>query len=90
MAMEPPMTYPPPPGKDSPVWQEAERERAFWQANSEEFFRKYPDQFVAVRDGRGIAVAYDLRDLVADPREQGLQPTDVWLHFFNTATSVAL
>ncbi|MGH2586610.1 MAG: DUF5678 domain-containing protein [Dehalococcoidia bacterium] len=78
------------PSRNSAAWQDAERERAFWQEHHGEFLHTYPDQFVAVKDDRVVAVSYDLRDLIADLRQQGLEPTDVWLHFFATATHAAL
>ena len=84
------MSVPPPPGRDDPVWQDAEREDAFWEAHYKEFLEQYPDQFVAVRDDRVVAVAYDLRDLLSSLRRQGLEPTDTWIHHFATTSSVAL
>ena len=84
------MTVPPPPSKDDPEWKDADREDAFWQTHYGEFLVKYPDQFVAVRDGRVVATAYDLRDVLAAVRAQGFDPTDTWIHHFATASSVAL
>jgi hypothetical protein len=84
------MTVPPPPGKDDPEWQDADREDVFWQTHYDEFLAKYPDQFVAVRDGRVVATAYDLRDVLASLRAQGLEPTETWIQHFATASSVAL
>jgi len=78
------------PSRADAAWQDAERERAFWQEHHDEFLREYPDQFVAVKDGRIVAVSYDLRDLIADLRQHGMEPVDVWLHFFATATHAAL
>jgi hypothetical protein len=80
----------PVPSRDDPAWQDAERERAFWQEQHDKFLHLYPDQFVAVKNGRVVVVSYDLRDLIADLSKQGLAPTDVWLHFFATATHAAL
>jgi hypothetical protein len=84
------MTAPPPPGPDDPIWQDAEREDAFWDAHHDAFLEEYPDQFVAVRDGEVVAVAYDLRDLLASLRALGIEPTEAWVHHFSTVSSVAL
>ena len=80
----------PHPSKDDPAWQDAEREHAFWQERADEFLQKYPDQFVAVRDGEVVAVAYDIRDLLAMLRARGMEPTEVWFRFFHTNPYAAL
>lgn len=63
------------------LWQEAEVERAFWQEHQQEFVERYPDRFVAVRNGAVVATAATLMDLVHLLEEQALKPTDVWVHF---------
>ncbi|MGH2584937.1 MAG: DUF5678 domain-containing protein [Dehalococcoidia bacterium] len=69
---------------DKAVWEDAEREQEFWRKHYEEFLRRYPDQFVAVREKEVVASAYDLRDLVAALQERGLEPGDVWVQYFET------
>jgi hypothetical protein len=71
-------------------WQEAEQERLYWEEHYQEFLHRYPDQFVAVRDGRVVAVSDHLSGLTASLKELGLQPTDVWSHYFMTTTDLAL
>ena len=71
----------PVPDKSHPAWQRAEREQRFWREHYQEYLERYPDQFVAVHDGRVIATSRHLRELVALVRGQGLKPTDVWVRF---------
>jgi hypothetical protein len=71
-------------------WQEAERQRLFWEEHYQEFLRAYPDQFVAVHDGDVVAVSDDLQDLNASLKRLRLQPSDVWVRYIMTATSIAL
>jgi hypothetical protein len=52
--------------------------------------KKYPDQLVAVRDGRVIASAYCLRDFIKLLKERGFEPTEVWTHSFLTAPVLVL
>jgi len=75
---------------DRDAWQEAERERAFWQEHHEAFLRQYTDQFVAVKDGGVVATSYDLRDLLSRLKAQGLDPRTTWMHFFASDAAVAL
>jgi hypothetical protein len=81
---------PPFPGPDDPIWQELEREDAFWDEHHNEFLRKYPDKFVAVKDGRVIAVADHLDEFDAEIERQGLNPREVWTHYFMTPRPLAL
>jgi hypothetical protein len=84
------MSIPPPPGPDDPIWQDAERERAFWREHYEEFQGKYPDQFVAVHEGCVLAHAYDIRDLILMLKDKGFEPTQVWVHSFPIVQHLAL
>jgi Family of unknown function (DUF5678) len=65
------------------AWRRADEERAFWQAHQREFLERYPDQFVAVKDGAVVAIGADLDELLAGLERRELEPVDVWLHFFN-------
>ncbi len=67
------------------LWQKAQAERAFWKRNHRTLLEKYPEQFVAVRDGAVVAIAPDLDGLLRALERQGLKPTDVWARFI-TAT----
>ncbi|MGD9895092.1 MAG: hypothetical protein AB7R89_30335 [Dehalococcoidia bacterium] len=71
-------------------WREAEQQRLFWQDHYQQFLDTFPDQFVAVHDGDVVAVSHDLRDLNASLKQLNLEPADVWVHYFMTATSIAL
>ncbi|MGH2584738.1 MAG: DUF5678 domain-containing protein [Dehalococcoidia bacterium] len=62
---------------------DAERQRAFWQAHREEFLRKYPNQFVAVKDGVVVATADDLQELVLALRGLELRPDEVWVQYMD-------
>ncbi len=59
----------------------AEEEAAFWKAHHEEFLAKYPEQFVAVRDGTVVGVAPDLYQLIARLAVAGIEPPMVWVRF---------
>lgn len=69
------------------AWHRADEERAFWRARQQEFLGRYPDQFVAVRDGDVVAVGADLSELLSGLEHQGLEPGDVWVRFFNAHPS---
>ncbi len=43
---------------------QAEGETAFWAEHYQEYVRKYPDQFVAVHDGKVVATSPDLESLL--------------------------
>lgn len=70
--------------RSSPALQEAERARTFWNAHYDEFLARYPDQFVAVHDGRVIASSAHLVDLLDQIERLGLKPTQVWSKYFAT------
>ena len=60
---------------------EAEAQQAFWQAHSGELLQKYPDQFVAVKDGAVVATSPDLLKLVEILETKELDVRDVWIRF---------
>ena len=62
----------------------AEREQAFWAANEKRLTAAYPDQFVAVMDGRVAARGDSLPDLYARLRERGVDPHRVWIKFLSS------
>ena len=63
------------------AWAAAEAEDAFWREHYEEYLRRYPDQFVAVADGRVVAVSPDLRHLIGFLEGKGLDVRRVWVRF---------
>ncbi len=73
---------------------EARREwevrQAFWRAHRSELLRDYPDQFVAVHDGRVIAHSPHLVDLERILNGQGLEIADVWTEFVDTGTRLLI
>lgn len=66
--------------------QEGEREHTFWDAHYDAFLERYPEQYVAVKDGEVIATSPDLFDLVDQVEQRGLKPTEVWARFFTKET----
>lgn len=71
--------------RPEPSWDEAERIRAFWNDNYEALLKRFPDQFVAVKDGEVAVSDQDLVNLVAKLREAGLDPrTDVDIEYIGT------
>jgi hypothetical protein len=65
------------------AWRRADEERAYWEAHEHEFIQKYPDQFVALKDGQVIASEVSLDALVEKLEKQGLDSMDVRLRYVN-------
>jgi hypothetical protein len=63
------------------LWAEGEREDAFWAEHYQELLTQYPDEFVAVKDGKVIAHHPDLFALRRITDEMGLDPTRLWVRF---------
>lgn len=59
----------------------AERRVAFWHAHHGEYLARYPEQFVAVADGKVVAADGNLDTLLDILQSEGLAPTQVWLKF---------
>ncbi len=69
-----------------PSFKEAEEIQQFWNEHHEELLERYPEQFVAVKDGEVVAANADLALLVYELRDMSLDPrTDVAIEFV-TAT----
>lgn len=66
------------------AWEEAEREQGFWRDHYSELLQRYPDQFVAVRNGAVVATNPDLQRLLESLEHQGIEPTAVWVRFLAT------
>ncbi|MFN0146296.1 MAG: hypothetical protein ACKVT1_07285 [Dehalococcoidia bacterium] len=74
-----------------PTFEESAAIRNFWTAHHREFLERYPEQFVAVREGEVIVAASDLDDLVAKIRHLRLDPrTDVDIEFITGGTGSLL
>lgn len=63
--------------KAAEAWRRADEERAVWQDHQGDFTEKYPNQFIAVKDGRVIAYDVSLDELVIELARLGLESTDV-------------
>lgn len=69
---------------------EAEETQDFWNEHYAEFLEKYPEQFVAVRDGAVVAANPDLAFLVYELRDLELNPRDDVAINFITAKAHSL
>jgi hypothetical protein len=65
------------------LWKRAENERAFWDKHYPEFLERYPDQFVAVKNGEVVANAPDLTQLVVLLESKGIDLKKVWAQFIS-------
>ncbi len=63
------------------LWKNAENERCFWEMHHAEFIQRYPDQFVAVQNGKVVANAPGLTELVDLLESKGIEPTKVWTRY---------
>jgi hypothetical protein len=73
-----------------PSFDEAMELQRFWDAHYAELLATYPEQFVAVKDGRVVATNTDLALLVYELRDHGIDArTDVAIQFI-TAKSGSL
>ena len=61
--------------------QEAERRTAFWQDHHRELLERYPEQFVAVRDGIVEAADSDMDKLLGILKNRRIDPREVWVKF---------
>lgn len=67
---------------------EAARECAFWQAHHDEFFARYPEQYVAVAGEEVVAAHPDLPVLLEELARLGLRPSgDVMIEFVTNEAS---
>jgi hypothetical protein len=63
------------------LWERAEQEDAFWSQHYQTLLAKYPEQFVAVVDGKVVAASTDLQALLQLLRAQRIEPTQAWTRF---------
>lgn len=76
--------------RPEPSFEEAERIQQFWDEHYRELLGEFPEQFVAVRDGRVVASNRDLALLFYELRALGLDAQrDVAIQFIS-ATSASL
>jgi hypothetical protein len=66
------------------AFDEAEAQDAFWEAHILELMEKYPDQFVAVRDGVVVATSPDLLVLLDALKAKGLGARDACVRYMET------
>jgi hypothetical protein len=64
-------------------FQRAKEEEAYWERHYPDFLAKYPDQWVAVHDGKLIARTEHLSELVQELERQGFDPRETWFTFLN-------
>ncbi len=57
---------------------------AFWRDHYAELLERYPDQFVAVREGDVVATNPNLEGLLESLKRLGIEPTSVWVRFLAT------
>jgi hypothetical protein len=69
--------------KAAEAWSRADEERAFWRDHQGDYMEKYPNEFIALRDGQVVAYESSLDDLVAELTKQGLESTDVRIRYIN-------
>lgn len=76
---------PPVPPDMIPTLDEAAEIRAFWAAHYQEFLARYPNEYVAVRDGDVVAASESLAELEGALRDRRLDPRrDVWIEYIDT------
>lgn len=75
----------------SPSVREAIEIEQFWASHYEDLLARYPEKFVAVRDGDVIASNSDLAMLVYDLRDKHIDPrTDVAIQFISSRSGSLL
>ncbi len=76
------------PVRPEPSMAEASSIEKFWEQHYQELLKDYPEQFVAVRDGKVIASDSDLAMLVSDLRDRGIDArTAVAIQFISAASA---
>jgi hypothetical protein len=63
---------------------ESEAARHWWSEHRAEMLRLYPDQFVAMLDGRVVAAASELLELISKVESQSLRMRDVKTKYIET------
>lgn len=62
-------------------WRDAAAERQYWDGHQEELMVRYPDEYVAVADGKLVAHAPTLAVLSARVLNAGYSMEAVWIRF---------
>jgi hypothetical protein len=60
-------------------------ERAFWDAHRARYMQEYPDEFVAVLDGKVLAHDEDLMSLMRKLKALGYELHEVLVEYMRTA-----
>lgn len=63
---------------------EDEVQYAFWVKHAKRFRKQYPDQYVAALDGKVVATAKHLDDLVTTLHGLGLDERGMWIWYAAT------
>lgn len=66
------------------AWRRAREEQAFWNDHRAAYRREYPDEFVAVIDGKVVAHDPDYMALVQQLGTLGYALTDAWVQYMMT------
>ena len=72
------------------MWRRGEKKRAYFDSHYADLKQLYPDEFVAVRQGKVIDHDADLGALDDRLRSQRLGVQDVWVEFIRTDWSLIL
>lgn len=67
----------------SRTWAAAECEEAFWRDHFNELLELHRDHFVAVYDGKVVAAASDLGEVVNVLQVKGITPRDAWIRYIS-------
>jgi hypothetical protein len=59
----------------------AEAEDAFWRDHYTSYLERYPDQFVAVADGKVITASSDLSHVVGVLKGKGVDVRRAWVRY---------
>ena len=77
--------------RPEPSFEESKRIHAFWLEHQDEFLARYPEQFVAVKDGNVVAANPDLAMLFYELRDLGLNArTDVAIQLISSRAASLL
>lgn len=77
--------------RPEPSLDEAAAIQQFWDDNYQALLKRYPEKFVAVKDGEVVAANSDLALLVYELRDKGLDPRrDVAIQFVSAKSAYLL
>jgi hypothetical protein len=67
-----------------------EVEQAFWDKHWDDFLERYPEQFVAVKDGQVLAASEDLQEVLQVVQAAGVEPAEIWIQFLTKSPGFLL